>query len=178
MDPIRIPATQVLPGHTVFLRYGRDLLVDVDQVFAEHTDTHPVPGDCRGTVIRLVGAVRYPQCDTAHDYTATSRHRTTTRLTVVADRNEPIGHRDGWNDLTRIVRHYDRDRRMHMVWTLDNDEPIGHGGRFVGTIFRVPHDGGAWWWHVDCGRGGRQIGNYIDVEASLLAAGVERDGSR
>ncbi len=163
MNPTRVAATLVRPGHTVFLEYGRDLLIDVTEVHVEPE------------WVRLCGNLKHPQDGTILRFTDDSRHRLTGRLKVVGDRNEPHrSARPAWHDLTRVCRHW--DGAITLVWSLDDAyEPFGHGARLRGWITMTR---GGWVWRAAFGgASGTTAGDYLGAEAVLLdaTAGMDKE---
>lgn len=152
MEPVRIHATRVRPGHTVRLEYGPTLLIDVTEVHVEES------------WVRFCGTVSYPG-GMLLKHTADSRHSLTRRLYVVSDRNEPPQGNPAWNDPDRVVRQWTDGRAG--VWSLDDpDEPIGHGGRYRGSVVA---DGDGWLWQAGYNDAyGEHLGDYITAERELL----------
>jgi hypothetical protein len=145
----------------VFLQYGRDLLIDVTEAHREIFKEQ----EC----VRLCGPIAYPDC-TPHDVADNSRHLPVTRLKVVADRNDPPARSNpGINDDSgRVIRQWSDGTAT--VWELDDIyEPLGHGGRLLGTVTIRP--GGSWAWKAAfADAAGETDGDYLTAESALIAA--------
>lgn len=156
MEPTRIDATKVRPGHTVRLEYGPTLLIAVTEVHVE------------ADWVRFCGTVTHPD-GTLFKHTDDSRHSLTRRLCVVADINEPPHGNPTWHDPDRVIRQWTDGRAD--VWSLDDvDEPLGHGGRYRGSV-TADCDGWLWVWHAAYSDAhGEHGGDYITAERALLDA--------
>lgn len=156
MNPTRVLAVNVRPGHTVRLEYGRTILIDV-------TEVHDEP-----QWVRFCGDLRHPSFGEAYETVNDSRHRHDGRMLVVADRNEPPAGTIGvWNDMDRLVRQWTAEGCT--VWLLGNpDEPIGHGARLLGD---VRSGACGWTWHAAyTDATGESVADYLDAERALIDA--------